>query len=82
MIKLSASVSKKVPVPDVEFSSDSYSAGLDVEMSSDASTEDRSSESLAVRVTPPVTEQVQTPVEKRGEGRAKNVAPGALYPVA
>ena len=34
MIKLSASVSKKVPVPDVEFSSQSYSAGMEVEVSS------------------------------------------------
>jgi len=36
MIKLSASVSKKVPVPDVEFSSRSYSAGMEVELSSGA----------------------------------------------
>ena len=34
MIKLSASISKKVPVPDVEFSSQSYSAGMEVEVSS------------------------------------------------
>ena len=32
MIKLSANVSKKVPVPDVEFSSQSYSAGMEIEV--------------------------------------------------
>ena len=37
MIKLSASVSKKVPVPEVEFSSQNYSAGMEVEASCDAS---------------------------------------------
>jgi len=40
MIKLSASVSKKAPVPDVEFSSRSYSAGMEVEISSDAREEE------------------------------------------
>ncbi len=35
MIKLSASVSKKVPVPEVEFSSQSYSAGMEIELASD-----------------------------------------------
>jgi len=37
MIKLNASVSKKVPVPEVEFSSQSYSAGMEVEVASGAS---------------------------------------------
>ena len=37
MIKLSASVSKKVPVPDVEFSSQSYSAGMEIELACGAS---------------------------------------------
>ena len=37
MIKLSASVCKKVPLPGVEFSSQSYSAGMEVEVSCDAS---------------------------------------------
>ena len=32
MIKLSANVSKKVPLPDVEFSSQSYSAGMEIEV--------------------------------------------------
>ena len=40
MIKLSANVSKKVPVPDVEFSSQSYSAGMEVELSSGTSKEE------------------------------------------
>ena len=37
MIKLSADVSKKVPVPDVDFSSQSYSAGMEIEVSSGTS---------------------------------------------
>ena len=37
MIKLSASVSKKVPVPEVEFSSQSYSAGMEIEVASGTS---------------------------------------------
>ena len=40
MIKLTANVSKKVPVPDLEFSSQSYSAGMEVEMASGASSEE------------------------------------------
>ena len=40
MIKLSACVSKKLPVPDVEFSSRSYSAGMEVEVASGASSEE------------------------------------------
>jgi len=40
MIKLSAGVSKKVPMPDLEFSSQSYSAGMEVEMASGASSEE------------------------------------------
>ena len=34
MIKLSANVSKKMPVPGVQFSSQTYSAGMEVEVSS------------------------------------------------
>lgn len=34
MIKLSAHVSKKVPQPDIEYSSQSYSAGLEIELAS------------------------------------------------
>ena len=34
MIRLSANVSKKVPLPDVEFSSQQFSAGMEVELSS------------------------------------------------
>ena len=37
MIKLSASVSKKVPLPEVEYSSHSCCAGAEVEVSDDAS---------------------------------------------
>ena len=37
MIKLSANVSKKVPVPDVEYSSQNFSAGMEVEVGSDTS---------------------------------------------
>ena len=40
MIKLSAHVSKKVPVPDVEFSSQSYSAGMEIEVASPAGPEE------------------------------------------
>ena len=40
MIKLSASVSKKLPVPEIEFSSQSYSAGMEVEISSGTSQDD------------------------------------------
>ena len=40
MIKLNASVSKKVPMQDVEYSSRSCSAGAEVEVSNDASPED------------------------------------------
>jgi hypothetical protein len=40
MIKLSASVSKKMPLADVEYSSRSCSAGAEVEMSGDASPEE------------------------------------------
>jgi hypothetical protein len=36
MIKLTANLSKKVPMPDVEFSSQSYSAGIEVELASAA----------------------------------------------
>jgi len=36
MIKLSANLSKKVPMPDVEFSSQSYSAGIEMEVGSAA----------------------------------------------
>ena len=36
MIKLTASLSKKVPLPGVEFSSQSYSAGIEVEIASGA----------------------------------------------
>ena len=37
MIKLSANVSKKVPVPDVEYSSQNFSAGMEMEVGSDTS---------------------------------------------
>ena len=37
MIKLSANVSKKVPVPDVEYSSQNFSAGMEIEVGSDTS---------------------------------------------
>ena len=37
MIKLTANVSKKVPVPNVEFSSQSYSADMEIEVSSGTS---------------------------------------------
>lgn len=40
MIKLNASVSKKVPLPDVEYSSRSCSAGAEVEVSSGANAEE------------------------------------------
>jgi hypothetical protein len=40
MINLTANVSKKVPMPDLEFSSQSYSAGMEVEMASGASSEE------------------------------------------
>jgi hypothetical protein len=40
MIKLSASVSKKVPLQDIEYSSRSCSAGAEVEMPGDASPEE------------------------------------------
>ncbi|MFP4029672.1 MAG: hypothetical protein ACLFWL_17975 [Candidatus Brocadiia bacterium] len=36
MIKLSANVSKKVPMPDVEYSSQNFSAGMEIEVSSKA----------------------------------------------
>ena len=39
MVKLSASVSKKVPMPDVEFSSRCCSAGIEVELSTPDSKE-------------------------------------------
>ena len=34
MIKLSADLSKKVPLPNVDFSSQSYSAGMEIEVCS------------------------------------------------
>ncbi len=34
MIKLSANVSKKVPIPEMEYSSQNFSAGMEVEVSS------------------------------------------------
>jgi hypothetical protein len=37
MIKLIGSVSRKVPIPDKEFSSQAFSAGMELEVSSDAS---------------------------------------------
>ena len=40
MIKLSASVSRRVPVPDVEFSSQNYSASVEAEASCDTSKQD------------------------------------------
>jgi hypothetical protein len=40
MIKLTANVSKKVPMPDLEFSSQQYSAGMEVEVASGASGEE------------------------------------------
>jgi len=40
MIKIVANVSKKVPVPGIEFSSQSYMAGLEVEVSDGASQEE------------------------------------------
>ena len=40
MIKLSAGVSKKMPIPNVEFSSQSYSAGMEIEVSSGTSQEE------------------------------------------
>ncbi|MFW6118816.1 MAG: hypothetical protein ACOC7S_00620 [Planctomycetota bacterium] len=45
MIKLSASMSKKVPLPDVEYSSHSCTAGMEVEMS-DSSTSRQLAEKL------------------------------------
>jgi hypothetical protein len=36
MIKLSANLSKKVPMPDVEFSSQSYGAAMEIEVSDSA----------------------------------------------
>lgn len=40
MIRLSASLSRKLPVPDIEFSSQSVSAGLEVEVSDSADGEE------------------------------------------
>ena len=37
MIKLSANVSKKVPMPDVEYSSQNFSAGMEIEVGSNSS---------------------------------------------
>ena len=39
MIKIYGSISKKVPLPNVDYSSQSYSAGLEVEIASNATTE-------------------------------------------
>jgi hypothetical protein len=40
MIKLSASLSKKVPMPDVEFSSQSYGAAMEIEVSDSADSQE------------------------------------------
>ena len=37
MIKLNANVSKKVPIPDMEYSSQNFSAGMEIEVSSNIS---------------------------------------------
>jgi hypothetical protein len=40
MIKLTGNVSRKVPIPGTEYSSQSFSAGMEIEVGNDASLED------------------------------------------
>lgn len=61
MIKLSASVCKKVPLPGVEFSSQSYSAGMEVEVSSGTAPEElkRKLQSLYGLLEESIQEQIE-----------------------
>jgi hypothetical protein len=65
MVKLSASVSKKVPLQNVEYSSRSCSAGAEVEMSSDASPEELKEKLLALYRT------LEEAVDEQLEGNAQ-----------
>ena len=69
MIKLSANVSKKVPVPDVEFSSQSYSAGMEIEVAERSGKEElqKKIRSLYALLEEAIDEQIK--------GAAQNGAP-------
>ncbi len=63
MIKLTASVSKKVPMPDIDFSSRSCSAGAEVELASGAGAEELNEKlrALYVLLEAAVDEQLRGP---------------------
>ena len=82
MIKLLASVAKKVPMPDLEFSSQQYSAGMEVEVASGASGEEiqKKLKALYALLEESIDEQIQACQAKsgaeedtasHGNGRAK-----------
>ncbi len=75
MIKLSASVSKKVPVPDVQYSSQSYSAGMEIELSSGAAKDELKSKLRALYelLEEAIKEQIGEPQET-GESRKRTPA--------
>ena len=74
MIKLSANVSKKMPVPGVEFSSQSYSAGMEVEASSGAAKGELKEKLCALYSL--LEESVQEQVKKvNGSAQAENGGP-------
>ena len=82
MIKLTANVSKKVPMPDLQFSSQQYSAGMEVEVASGASGEEiqKRLNALYALLEESIDEQIQVCQAKsraeedtasHGNGRAK-----------
>ena len=78
MIKLNANVSKKVPVPDVEFSSQSYSAGMEVELSS-GSTKDEMNKRLRALYAL-LEEAINEQIQGRQGGNARGSANGSPKP--
>ncbi len=80
MIKLSANVSKKVPVPDVQYSSQSYSAGMEIELSSGTAKDELKSRLRALYEL--LEEAVDEQIGERGKTNPghKRAAPNAKRP--
>ena len=77
MIKLTANVSKKVPMPDLQFSSQQYSAGMEVEVASGASGEEvqKKLKALYALLEESIDEQIQA-CQAKSRTEEDSAAPG------